>query len=956
MEKQDGMLSNVQQEDLKLLKENPENFWKRVNEIGPNAFAGLDSLESIEIPNTVTRIGMGAFENCKNLKSITIPESVEEISYAAFAECKSLTKVNLPESLCEIHFATFSGCESLTDIQIPKSVRMIESAAFQGCKNLKSITFPEYMSQIEIAAFENCTSLTKVNLPERVKEIGDGAFRGCSSLKEITIPEGVTEIDNGTFCGCFSLKEIIIPEGVTKIGNSAFWGCKNLETVKFPTSLTLIGPNAFSSCENLKEVEIPDNVRIIIVAAADGGEDYATFEKNVKLTVSKEFESKHPELFAQLKEEYGDKVVIKTAEQETIAEVDNQTKGESMEPLWIKPDDLLEEIKSEANIKSDLVSEPVEETAQPEVSVAEDISAEVVETPIVTNSPENPEVQENVVNTVIEEPVEVVEEPVEVAEVNPVEETAQPEVVNANEDGAEIEMPTEAKEENDLGKIFEKSGKEFTDGLIKFLGGFKNSKHEYNAILNAVGTWLAVEKTDAKAIAINETIMSFPKVAGVKIRDEIKAGIEDALLETKDLNEVGNGLNAWYVMDGADGIKSAKNVVLRVEEIKNNDGISEDLKKALTNYQFAYANSEERKIDDAKIVLDLGEFAKEEELEKLAEKVEIVKEPVKVVEEAEKAKASVVEAVVKTGGDEKIKEVVTQEVVHWREVEHKTIEEQLNAVVETTKEIVEKEQTDSKIKDFAKEYIKQEEQTIKLIAQAVYSSLALQDISVQKVENGYPVLDAQSVLEKTTQELNKMVKTGAIKKQQANEAFDLLYKAPLIGNAVLKAALYEGGVVIYGVKELKLKKGETLYKWVPNETQSAQTVVADPRINSEIQWDSGVEVGAVSNSTENSFENELNEAFENGKTLSEFIAEKGLKEADILKHKNDFFKFGEAYVEKLINSIDDATTYEEVDLIGDQVKNFCKDFKLVFHKQEVKEEARATSAETFNNNGTEASM
>lgn len=54
-----------------------------VTAIADDAFTS-DSLESITIPEGVTKIGWFAFKDCDALKSVTVPKSVESIGYAAF--------------------------------------------------------------------------------------------------------------------------------------------------------------------------------------------------------------------------------------------------------------------------------------------------------------------------------------------------------------------------------------------------------------------------------------------------------------------------------------------------------------------------------------------------------------------------------------------------------------------------------------------------------------------------------------------------------------------------------------------------------------------------------------------------------------------------------------------------------------------------------------------------------
>ena len=41
MEKKDGVLIDVKEDDLELLKSNPDEFWEGVTKIGEDAFLGL---------------------------------------------------------------------------------------------------------------------------------------------------------------------------------------------------------------------------------------------------------------------------------------------------------------------------------------------------------------------------------------------------------------------------------------------------------------------------------------------------------------------------------------------------------------------------------------------------------------------------------------------------------------------------------------------------------------------------------------------------------------------------------------------------------------------------------------------------------------------------------------------------------------------------------------------------
>ena len=109
--------------------------------IAAGAFGSCTSLESVILPNSVTRIGSNAFCGCSSLVSITIPDSVTSIGGQAFYECTSLTSITIPDSITCIEWRTFFGCTNLISIIIPVSVTTIESAAFNNCISLRYIYY-----------------------------------------------------------------------------------------------------------------------------------------------------------------------------------------------------------------------------------------------------------------------------------------------------------------------------------------------------------------------------------------------------------------------------------------------------------------------------------------------------------------------------------------------------------------------------------------------------------------------------------------------------------------------------------------------------------------------------------------------------------------------------------------------------------------------------------------------
>lgn len=233
-----------------------------VTEIGEKAFYKDNTIESVDIPNTVTKIQYCAFRDTKNLKSVTFKDGskLRAISEQAFS------------------------CSGINTIDIPGTVDTIGSFAF-FYSDIKSATIPKGVTEIENGVFDNCASLEKVELNYGIKRIGEYSFFACKSLKELIIPDSVTEIADlacassgvvklqlsnslenikyRAFEYCHSLENVVIPDSVKEIGVEAFEGCDNLKYVKTGKNLNNIGDSAFRDCPLLENVELSQGSEVV---------------------------------------------------------------------------------------------------------------------------------------------------------------------------------------------------------------------------------------------------------------------------------------------------------------------------------------------------------------------------------------------------------------------------------------------------------------------------------------------------------------------------------------------------------------------------------------------------------------------------------------------------------------------------------------------------------------------
>ena len=272
-----------------------------VSEIGVNAFSNCVPIDSVVIPDSVTKISSLAFYGCSSLQTVKFSNNLAVIDHYAFAECKSLLNVDFPESLTTIGDSSFYGCTGLTDIFIPKNVSGYlkfgsKYGAFYGCSNITSFKvdpdnkyfdsredcnaiihtasntllygcantiIPNGITTIYDQAFAEHKDLKKIVIPDSVTVIGNYAFENCTSLEEISFGEGLKSIWDSAFRNCSCLKKIAIPDTVTTIGMYAFLSCDNLKNVRIGNQVKNIGLAAFRDCSNLSKITIPKSVEYI---------------------------------------------------------------------------------------------------------------------------------------------------------------------------------------------------------------------------------------------------------------------------------------------------------------------------------------------------------------------------------------------------------------------------------------------------------------------------------------------------------------------------------------------------------------------------------------------------------------------------------------------------------------------------------------------------------------------
>lgn len=292
-----GELQEYKGDDLRIV------LPKGITAIGDKVFS-FKEIESVTIPEGVTKIGACAFEFCKKLKQVILPSTLIEIGDEAFRDCEKLQKIEFPAGLKRIADNAFKGCNSFRKVEIPDGCISIGSNAFAFCEGMEDIYVPVSVQEIGRDAFDTFNDDTRIHVPlgskaaEYAKEndlkvrydvvssdINTAYSCGHPALvngvllseydldldnetvdaywgneKSIILPPGIAKIGESAFSMNSSIESIVIPEGVTEIGAYAFTGCEHLKYVLLPSTLVKICDWAFCSCSVLQEVVLPQGI------------------------------------------------------------------------------------------------------------------------------------------------------------------------------------------------------------------------------------------------------------------------------------------------------------------------------------------------------------------------------------------------------------------------------------------------------------------------------------------------------------------------------------------------------------------------------------------------------------------------------------------------------------------------------------------------------------------------
>lgn len=198
--------------------------------IDESAFSGCRNLPEIKLPKMISYISEDCFSDCNNLIKVTFNAALLCIKSSAFANSK-IESVELPEGLTKIENGAFENCTALQKVILPSTLTEIQDNAFSGCSSLDEINVPDSVSQVGDEIFKGCTNLKNIALGTGLNAITEMMFSECQSLETIEIPDNIKIVESDAFARCEKLSEIKLSAYIEEVGYAAF--PSSVESIKY---------------------------------------------------------------------------------------------------------------------------------------------------------------------------------------------------------------------------------------------------------------------------------------------------------------------------------------------------------------------------------------------------------------------------------------------------------------------------------------------------------------------------------------------------------------------------------------------------------------------------------------------------------------------------------------------------------------------------------------------------
>ena len=247
------------------------SFKSGLKRIGRSAFANIDTLESLSLPNTVEEIAMDALGRniwgTDPLKKIEVTGDSDTDAGVIYGDSDNFallvrgTGMGAAGSEGDTLMYVAKSNASVTVYRIPQGVTRIAPLALAYANNIKELVIPEGVTVLYGGSVANMASLESVTLPASLISLKAGISDSPEDGADEYLPfgESYMNLDIGILSGCYSLVNVNFEEliNLEAIGRGAFSNSK-VEEVFIGSEVRFIDYSAFKGVAARFAVD-PDN-------------------------------------------------------------------------------------------------------------------------------------------------------------------------------------------------------------------------------------------------------------------------------------------------------------------------------------------------------------------------------------------------------------------------------------------------------------------------------------------------------------------------------------------------------------------------------------------------------------------------------------------------------------------------------------------------------------------------
>ena len=204
-----------------------------VKTISNYMFTGI-KMNSLSIPNSVTKIGKHAFDGCSTLSSVNIPGGVTEIDEYTFSGCSSLAGLTIPANVTTIRDYAFYGCSSLSDLTIASATTPLTFGYQPSSTDDRG---PFYQSPLSSIKLDRPIAMT-ADYNTNCDQWDEGIFSNSSYnadgdwVTDLVLGPNVKTILKYMFAGT-RVQQLHIPETIEEIGVNVIEKNEKLNAIIF---------------------------------------------------------------------------------------------------------------------------------------------------------------------------------------------------------------------------------------------------------------------------------------------------------------------------------------------------------------------------------------------------------------------------------------------------------------------------------------------------------------------------------------------------------------------------------------------------------------------------------------------------------------------------------------------------------------------------------------------------